>query len=281
MNPKKQKPPELWKSLSNKIRRDLITFIGNHGSVSFTEIQSHFEMKVGTLYHHIDTLGALITQDDKKQYLLTSRGEKAYQLIDEELDSIAKMSSGYGSFRFLHNFFLRPVFKFIEEDSLRSLGLSLFILVGFGVITYFISSSPVLLFPSTMTPNYVAPIIFIISTFLTYLLAELFSFIFFRKTQNKSALFQAVIVAQFPLVLFSILMSLVLDFNYPVSPLDYEIWMFLLLILIQTIYLGLLTESLIVIKDVRMEKAGLISLFVIYILSGLSFLLLRGLEVVV
>ena len=279
MSPQKQTPPEIWKALSNKIRRDLLTFIGERESVSFTEIQSQFEMKVGTLYHHLDTLGDLIAQDSQKKYLLTLKGHKAYQLIEEELDVIAKERPSYGAFTFLHYIFLRPVFKFIEKDSLRSLGLVLFFFTGLGVVTYFISTTPILLFPSYISPSFVAPIIFVVSTLVTYLLIELFSSIFFKKRENKLALLQGIMLAQLPLMLFSILEALVLDLTYPTSPLGLDLWMFILLIFIQIIYLGLIIEVLIVTKEIRMEKAGLIALFVIYLLNTLSFLVLRGLVI--
>ncbi|MCK4897099.1 MAG: winged helix-turn-helix transcriptional regulator, partial [Candidatus Heimdallarchaeota archaeon] len=159
MNSKKQ-TPEIWKALSNKIRRDLLCFIGDKRVVSFTEIQERFQMKVGTLYHHLDTLGELITQDSTKKYMLTEKGRRSYALIEDELDVTAPSLPTYGKMSFLHSVFLRPVFHFIGNDSIRSLGFSILLLVGLGVATYFLSFTPIFLFPSFIVPDFFAPIFF-------------------------------------------------------------------------------------------------------------------------
>ncbi|MHA1801122.1 MAG: winged helix-turn-helix domain-containing protein [Candidatus Heimdallarchaeaceae archaeon] len=151
MNSKKQ-PPEIWKALSNKIRRDLLCFIGEKRVVSFTEIQERFQMKVGTLYHHIDNLGELITQDSTKKYLLTEKGRRSYALIEDELDISAPSLPTYGKMSFLHSIFLRPVFHFIGNDPIRSLGFSILLLIGLGVGTYFLSFAPISCSPLSLFP---------------------------------------------------------------------------------------------------------------------------------
>ncbi|MBY9001826.1 MAG: hypothetical protein KGD64_12985 [Candidatus Heimdallarchaeota archaeon] len=278
MNSKKQSP-EIWKALSNKIRRDLLCFIGEKRVVSFTEIQERFQMKVGTLYHHIDTLGELITQDSTKKYLLTEKGSRSYALIEDELDVSAPSLPTYGKVSFLHSVFLRPVFQFIAKDSIRSLGFSVLLLILLGISTYFLSFSPIFLFPSFIAPDYFAPIFFVVSTVVTYLLIELFISVIYKRKTGKLALFQSTIFAQIPLILFCLLEALVFDFEYPVSPLQMDIWVIVLLMFVQLIFVGLLTESIVVIKELRVEKAGLAILFVVFILNGLAFLVMSLLEV--
>ena len=278
MNPSKQSP-EIWKALSNQIRRDLLCFIGEKKVASFTEIQERFQMKVGTLYHHLDTLGELITQDSSKRYLLTEKGRRSYALIEDEIDVSAPSTSIYGKASFLHSVFLRPLFRFIANDSIRSLGFSILLFIGLGVATFFLSSTPIFLFPSFITPDFIAPIFFLISTVVTYLLTELFISVIFKRKEGKSALFQSTIIAQIPLVLFCLLESLVFDFEYPVSPLQMDVWVIILLMFIQLVFVGLLTEAIIVIKELRIEKSGLATLFVVFILNGLAFLVMNLLEV--
>ncbi len=278
MNSKKQ-TPEIWKALSNKIRRDLLCFIGEKRAVSFTEIQERFQMKVGTLYHHLDTLGELITQDSTKKYLLTEKGRRSYALIEDELDVTAPSLPTYGKMSFLHSVFLRPVFHFIGNDSIRSLGFSILLLIVLGVATYFLSFTPIFLFPSFIVPDFFAPVFFLVSTIVTYLLTELFVSIIYKRKAGKLALFQGTIFAQIPLVLFCVLEALVFDFEYPVSPLEMDIWVIVLLMFVQLIFVGLLTESIVVIKELRVEKAGLATLFVVFILNGLAFLVMNLLEV--
>ena len=279
MNSKKQHSSTIWKALSNEIRRDLLVFIGGKMVVSFTEIQQRFGTKVGTLYHHLDTLGNLITQNATKKYLLTEKGRRAYALIEDELDVSAPEIQAYGKLSFLHVIFLRPVFQQINSDSIRYLGFTILLFTGLTVSTYFMSTSPIFLFPSLVTPAYFAPIVFVISTLVTYILCELLVTLLFKRKTGKLALFQGVIIAQIPLILFSVLESFVIDFDYPISPLDFEIWLFVILIVAQVISLGLLMESIIVIKELRVEKAGIVSLLTSYILNGLAFLIMNGLVV--
>ena len=280
MNSKKQSP-EIWKALSNQIRRDLLCFIGEKRIVSFTDIQDRFQMKVGTLYHHLDTLGELITQDSSKKYLLTEMGQRSYALIEDEIDISAPKSEVYGRMSFLHSIFLRPVFQFIKKDPIRSLGFSLLLFVGLGVATYFLSVAPIFLFPSFIFPDFIAPVFFLVSTLITYLLTELFVNLIYGRKTGKLALFQSAIFAQIPLMLFCILESLVFEFDYPVSPLQLDVWAIVLLMLVQLLFIGFLTESILVIKELRVEKAGVATLFTVFILNGLAFLVMNVLEIVI
>jgi hypothetical protein len=281
MSSKKRTTPELWKALSNEIRRELLSYIGEKRVVSFTEIQARFQMKVGTLYHHIDSLGELITQDQTKRYLLTEKGRRAYALIEDELDVAAPGIQAYGKFSFFHIIFLRPIFQFIGTDAIRSLGFTMLIFIGMAVGTYFLSVSPIFMFPSFITPAYFAPVSFIFSTILTYILFEIFAFLFFRRREGKLALLQAVVIAQIPLILLSVLVSFIADFEYPVSILRLEIWVIILFFFVQIVYAGLLMEAVVVVKELRLEKAGSITLLAVLILNGLAFVIMNMLEVAI
>ncbi|MHA1801123.1 MAG: hypothetical protein ACTSWJ_05240 [Candidatus Heimdallarchaeaceae archaeon] len=83
------------------------------------------------------------------------------------------------------------------------------------------------------------------------------------------------------MVLFCILESLVFDFEYPVSPIQMDIWVIVILMFVQLLFVGLLTEAIVVIKELRIEKAGLATLFVVFILNGLAFLVMNLLEVTI
>ena len=279
MNSKKQSSPEIWKALSNQIRRDLLCFIGERKAVSFTEIQERFQMKVGTLYHHIDTLGPLITQDQTKRYLLTEKGKRSYALIEDELDVSAPSQLAYGKFSFLHSLFLRPFYHFIKADAIRSLGFSIILLIGLSVATYFLSASPIFLFPSFISPDFLAPVFFLVSVLITYVVCEIILSLFFKRTSDKLALFQSIIVIQIPIILLTTLQAFVFEYEYPVTLLDYSVWFMILIFFIQLIVVGFLIESIIVIKELRFEKAGATALLVIFIVNALSFVIMNLLEV--
>ena len=279
MSSRKQSSPEIWKALSNQIRRDLLCFIGEKRIVTFTEIQERFQMKVGTLYHHLDTLGSLIAQDSTKRYFLTEKGKRSYALIEDELDVSAPSQFAYGKFGFLHYVFLRPVFRFIKSDPIRSLGFTLILFIGLLVATYFISAVPIFLFPSFIEPNFIAPFVLMISTGVTYLICEALISLIFRKTTDKIALLQGVIIIQLPLVLLAVVQSLVFDLTFPTSLFDLDVWFIVLIFIIQLIFIALLLESIVVIKEIRFEKAGVIALFIVFITNALSFIIMNLLEV--
>jgi len=276
---KKQSSPEIWKALSNQIRRDLLCFIGEGKIVSFTEIQNRFQMKVGTLYHHLDTLGFLISQDSTKRYFLTEQGKRSYALIEDELDISAPSQVAYGKFAFLHYIFLRPVFKFIKNDPIRSLGFTLLLFIGLLISTYFISAVPIFLFPSFITPDFVAPFIFMITTVVTYLICEALLSLLFRKTSGKLALLQSVIIVQIPMVLLTVILSFVFDFTYPTSLFELDVWFIVLIFIFQLFFVGFLLEAIVVIKEIRFEKAGVTALFVVFMINALSFIIMNLLEV--
>ena len=277
----KRSTPEIWKALSNQIRRDLLCFIGEKQIVSFTEIQEKFQMKVGTLYHHLDTLGELISQNYMKKYLLTEKGKRAFALIEDELDVSAPSLQAYGRFSFLHNVFLRPVFKFINNDAVRSLGFTLMIFIGLAVATYFLSVTPIFLFPLFISPSYFAPVYFLASVAITYIVCEVLTILIFRKSSNKLALFQSIIIIQIPLMLLCLLESLVFQSEYSPSLFQIDVWFIVVLIIVQLIFIGFLVEAIIIIKELRMEKAGSIALFTVFIVNSFAFLIMNMLEVLI
>lgn len=279
MNSKKQSSPEIWKALSNQIRRDLLCFIGERRIVTFTEIQDRFQMKVGTLYHHLDTLGSLITQDSTKRYFLTEKGKRSYALIEDELDVSAPSHVVYGRLAFLHYVFLRPIYKFIKNDPFRSLGFTILLYTGLLVATYYLSAVPIFLFPSFITPDFVAPFIFMITTAVTYLICEGILSLVFRKKANKLALLQSIIVVQIPIMLLTLIQSLVFEYEFPISLFDLDVWFIILIFVMQLIFVALLLEAIVVIKEIRFEKAGLTALFVVFITNALSFIIMNLLEV--
>ncbi len=281
MSSKKRSSPEIWKSLSNKIRRDLLCFIGEKNVASFTEIQERFQMKVGTLYHHLDTLGALLTQDSSKRYLLTEKGKRSYALIEEEIDVSAPSQQLFGALSFLHIIFLRPVYRFIKTDSIRSLGFSLILLIGLTVATYFLSASPIFLFPSFISPDFLAPIFFLASVAITYAICEVFVSLVFKRKNDKLALFQSVIIIQIVLIIPTIILAFVFGYEYPVSFLDLNVWFIIVVFLFQLLCVGLLIEAIIIIKELRFEKAGVLALFVVFIVNALAFVIMNLLEVTI
>ncbi len=75
------KEGDIFKALSHPKRREILKFIAQRGSVSYSEL-TEIEQKSGVLYHHLRLLGDLIYQDKNKLYRLTEKGQKAYEFLE-------------------------------------------------------------------------------------------------------------------------------------------------------------------------------------------------------
>ena len=89
------KESSVYKVLSNPHRRRIIEIIGAEGKTSFTELNKDLQMSIGALYHHLDALGDLITQDDQHKYILTRRGKLAFKLLNETSDQLSSIRSDH------------------------------------------------------------------------------------------------------------------------------------------------------------------------------------------
>jgi len=71
---------DVFKVLSNPIRRKILMFIAEKGAASYKDLIK-IVPKAGALYHHLRLLGDLIEQDDRRMYILTPKGEKVYEFL--------------------------------------------------------------------------------------------------------------------------------------------------------------------------------------------------------
>ncbi len=106
MNAEKKQAPldeeeALIKTLSHKIRREIIKFVGAEGKLLFSEIQQ----KVGPidsspLSYHLKSLNQLIQQKDGK-YQLTDNGFAALNLLSK-IDQTVRLSKYKKKFTYAH-----------------------------------------------------------------------------------------------------------------------------------------------------------------------------------
>ena len=79
---------EIFKTLSHRIRRDIIKAVGNEGKLSFSEIQNKLEsVDSPNLSYHLKSMQPLITQKDNK-YELSEIGEAAFLLLSRTDQSV-------------------------------------------------------------------------------------------------------------------------------------------------------------------------------------------------
>jgi len=72
---------EVFKALDHQMRRDILRYVGESKSVSFTEIMNNVKVPDSpTLSYHLKTLGPFVEQRDGR-YGLTVMGRDAYNLL--------------------------------------------------------------------------------------------------------------------------------------------------------------------------------------------------------
>jgi hypothetical protein len=57
--------------------------------VGVLELKKELMTSTGTLYHHLEVMQELLTQDEKKKYYLTVIGKKAFNLLNQNAESMA------------------------------------------------------------------------------------------------------------------------------------------------------------------------------------------------
>src|SRR5215472_6453708 len=79
----------IYTALGNPYRRKIVELLRNKGRMGFKELHDTLQISVGALYHHLEMLQDLISQDAEKKYLLTERGRSAVDTLSVSEERIA------------------------------------------------------------------------------------------------------------------------------------------------------------------------------------------------
>ena len=107
---------EIYKILGSEVRRRILVYIGDRGSVRFTEMRRDLKLSVGSLYYHLDLLKGLVTQKSDKSYTLTSGGLEVYRRIKEGGRGGWGVSGGV-----VRVLLVIPLFEVLNQSVARSL----------------------------------------------------------------------------------------------------------------------------------------------------------------
>jgi len=264
----------LYKILGHPVRRRLIEIIGEQGTIGFSEIRNRLQMGPGTLYYHFDMLGGLITQDDRRRYTLTDLGKYAYQVLhskEYQVTSLAIQESIKPPGEFAVGQVFRSIFFprgfFMRLFSSPKLGWTIaFITIGFGIVISILARLRLIFF--FFEPGYeitlMTPVTFLFSWIVTFIFAELFSFILFRRKGEDSKLFIGCAVSFLPLLPYPCLVFLNTVFGWGLAIVINAVAARLLLLILQVWSMGFLAAAVCVSKGLRLDRAALISLIVAY-----------------
>jgi len=268
------KEENFYSALSHEIRRKMLKIIGEQGHSSFTNFKKILGTSTGTIYHHLEVLKDLIFQENNKKYYLTTLGGHAYKFLDQNIDSIESTKI---SEKDIKSPFLRGILSFTPKkmflgnprENILTIVISISIMIMGAILTGFSGLNTCILFFQESVENpllldwfsrFILGLIFVLNYFALFGLADLFSYLFYKKKENSFKIF-----LNFGLIYFPILCYLVIHFILLILNLNYLTFLDnIILIFFQIWALWLLTYNLSVNKYIKIERALIISLVIHY-----------------
>jgi len=240
--------------------------IGNHGSVSYTDMTS-LELEPGTLYFHLDILTKsdepLVERTGNKRYTLTELGHAAYGLILQGEDEIQWVSSERTETRWSSAIVsdalgMSAVIKRIQADPWRFWLEILIFLGGYGYLAYRVGLLPVFMFFIEGTFDLGISILHgIIAWVVTFLLVEALSIPILGKREFSRGLFMTVPIAFLPNVVIELLWFFLPETEVLVG---WPLTLMLTAAIVWSTYI--LTIAVARAKTVRLSRAAIVTLVV-------------------
>ncbi len=261
----------VYSALGNPYRRQIVQILKEKGKAGFKELHEALKISVGALYHHLDTLGELVTQDAEKKYMLTDKGRTAINALsvsEEKMTATAPLPLTMDSkIQSLSRelLFGRSLFSYLNDEPLRSLPLSIIILVLGGWVSFQTNLEPLLLFYLNPSPNIGKAwflLMFALGWFVTFALTDGLSSLIYNRTGGDLSLANGTAFSMLPLLIVPVLLSLVQPFSIVLRS---TAGLVVLQILIQVWVICLLASAASISKGLRMERTALISLAVMYL----------------
>lgn len=272
----------IYSALGNPVRREILLFIKEREKVGFVELRDQFDLKVGSLYHHLNSMEKLLTQDENKKYFPTELGELAYELLVLNKDHLAasqtssiKKDQELPPFlekliNFFTLFFLpRPVFEYFSSESLRTFFEGLIVI---GTMLYLsIDGKRVLIgfFPIPVDEWYFS-LIGVFGLWIgLYLLSDLLKTIFYHYKFGSFKLFAVIPFTMIPYVIILFCLWLQDKLTTVFLFLDAQ----LLIIFGQIWALSLMITAVSKTEKLTMKRSSLIVLFSFYLIYLVSFVI--------
>lgn len=276
----------IYKLLDHPVRKEIIEFLGEEERLGFKDFKERLQINVGALYYHFDALGSLIAQDENRKYILTDLGKMAYQLLTSKKEQLKELEvkeraravspSSWISRYAKTVFFPSWLFINLYQSPKRHLG-EVVLILAFGSWSMIETKlEPVLFFFNIAT--FSSPIIVVsrllIGLFIVLVVSEAMCRTLFKRTGGNLNLFIGASFSLLPVFLFPTLLLLekwnLIVFRDPF--LRGIVQLFL-----QAWSLCVLTSAITLSKGLRIEKAAVISLVLMYLNIGYVYFILHGL----
>ncbi len=82
----------IFSALDNDVRRSIVLLLAESGPQSYTTLLKKFNLKTGSLNHHLKKLVQLVEQDEQNRYILKKEGQIAYMLLKNAKELVAAPS---------------------------------------------------------------------------------------------------------------------------------------------------------------------------------------------
>jgi len=275
---------KVYTALGNPYRRQIIQILREKGKAGFKELHEALKISVGALYHHLDTLDGLVTQDPGKKYILTDRGKaaiNAFSVSEEKMITVTSQPQARDSRIGLVSrelLFGRSLFDYLNQEPLRSLPLAIIILALGGWISFQANLEPLLLFYLNPSPNIGQAwflLMFPLGWLTTFALTDGLSSLIYHRRGGDLSLVNGTVFSMLPLLTIPGFLFLVQPFS---TLLKSNVTLIILQVLVQVWVICLLSSAISISKGLRMERTALISLGVIYLnITAVLFTLQLGL----
>ncbi len=261
---------KFYSALGNPYRRQIVQLLREKRKLGFKELHEALKISVGALYHHLDMLEGIVAQDSDRKYVLTDQGRSAVETLSVSEEKIAAgQAQGVKETRlgFVSGEILlgRTLLNYLNADPVRSLPLAILIVAFGGWISSQTRLEPLLLFyltPSSGTVSVLFLLMFPIGWLVTFVMADILSTVVFHRRGDDLRLLNGTAFAMLPLLIVPGLFSLA-QLLSPGRSLGYTA--ILLPILLQAWVVCLLASAVSISKGLKLERAALISLGVVYL----------------
>lgn len=258
---------QMYKALGHPHRKKIIEIIGEKEKSSFKELHETLNISVGALYHHLDALNQLISQDDQRKYILTEQGKLAYELLktkEKQLSSLLLKERTRSLLAPLQRIFIpERLFLYMSNKPIKCIPLTA-VIVTFGTwIAAQANLEFILVFPDSLStaPSTLIAASFVISWLVLFALCAFMVNVFFKRKNGNLTLLIESAFSLLPLILFSCIWYLNRILILNLTTIEAS----LLLLLLQVWHIGMMSTAISLSKDLRLDKAALIYFIVIYI----------------
>ncbi|MHA1672949.1 MAG: winged helix-turn-helix domain-containing protein [Promethearchaeota archaeon] len=276
----------LYLALGHEVRRNIIKIIGNQGFVGFSVMKKQLRVSTGTIYHHLDVLKDLITQDEQKKYHLSPLGKHAFRMLKQNLDTFGALQTEKKllmdrNVRKLQNIGLfKPLFQYFLQNRRRGAFLATGIVFLVALFSAIFRVQAFLNIFLPLTPQMEIflsghPIIQFLSAIAGYcslfLIVEGLSRLLYHKKDNSAWLFIMISISFIPVIGYIIIIGILR--SIPLSASTFLLISRVFLILFQVWVTILLAYCISAVKYVKFERGLIIVIFVDYGTLMLLFLL--------